>query len=97
MELFFTPVTIRGPLSLYLATVVTYVATVFSDLLNLRFSGMIDQAWHLYKKYIRGHILTLETTLVTTYNTLCDISRLLYVINRTKTGYVLHIMGRLVL
>jgi len=63
-----------GPLSLYLATVFTYVATVFSDLRNLRFSGMIDQAWHLYKKYIRGHILNLETTMVTTYNTLCNVS-----------------------
>jgi hypothetical protein len=43
VELFFTSVTIRGPLSLYLATVFTYVATMFSDLLNLRFSGMIDK------------------------------------------------------
>ena len=48
----------------------------------LRFSAVIDQAWHLYKKYIKVHILTLETTLVTTYNTLCNISRLLYVISR---------------
>ena len=83
MELFSTPVTIRVPLSLYLAIVFTYVVTLFSDLPNLRFSAaMIDQAWHLYKKYIKVHILTLETTLVTTYNTLCNISRLLYVISR---------------
>jgi len=97
VELFFTPVIIREPLSLYLATVFTHVATLISDLLNLRFSGMTHQACHLYKKYIRGHILTLETTLVSTYNALCNISRLLYVISTRKTGYVLHSMGRLVL